>query len=139
MYLLDKNILSEVMKPQPNLNVLYWLDHKEHLYTSAITKAELLYGAYRMPDGKRKILYLQNINAMMNEEFHQKVLMFDDNCAIHYACLTAQRFAIGKPILMADAQITSIALQYDFTLVTRNIKDFIQIDNLKLINPFLES
>ncbi|MFB6348126.1 PIN domain-containing protein [Moraxella marmotae] len=55
MYLLDTNILSELMRPNPSLVVVDWLDNYSPLFISSITQAELLTGALLMADGKKKI------------------------------------------------------------------------------------
>jgi toxin FitB len=54
----------------------------------------------------------------------------------HYALVRAQRQLAGRPIDTADAQIAAIALTFQWTLVTRNTKDFEGIDNLQIINPW---
>ena len=54
----------------------------------------------------------------------------------HYALVRAQRQLAGKPIDTADAQIAAIALAAQLTLVTRNTKDFADIDGLQVINPW---
>lgn len=135
-FLLDTNLISELMKPVPNPKVLAWLNQQSDLYISAITQAELLYGVLRMPDGKRKNGYLTQLNIMFDIDFKNKILPFHHSNAVLYADLTCHRENIGKPIDMADAQIASIALACQFTLVTRNSKDFVNIQGLQLFNPF---
>lgn len=131
-FLLDTNIISALMKPMPNPKVLTWLNQQSDLYISAITQAELLYGVFRMPDGKRKNGFLTQLNIMFDIDFKNKILPFHHSNAV----LTSHRENIGKPIDMADAQIASIALACQFTLVTRNSKDFVNIQGLKLFNLF---
>lgn len=135
-FLLDTNIVSELMKPEPNIKVLSWLSKQSELYITAITQAELLYGVFRMPESKRKILFINQLTAMFEEDFQNKILSFTYHNAKLYAHLTCERDKQGLPIDISDAQIASIALEYDFTLVTRNIKDFVGISGLKLFNPF---
>lgn len=136
MYLLDTNVLSELMRPMPSKVVIEWLDNHSPLYISTITQAELLAGAYMMTDGKKKRAYLNAIDDMIKQDFAGKILPFDGISANHYANLIAERKRIGRPIHTADAQIASIALAHDLTLVTRNTKDFIAIDGLIVFNPF---
>jgi len=56
MVILDTNVVSEAMNPQPNMKVLAWLDSQsaETLYLTSITVAELLFGLAVLPDGSRK-------------------------------------------------------------------------------------
>lgn len=139
MYLLDTNILSEFMRPYPSENVLMWFSQQKRfdLYVSVITQAELLRGAYLLDTGKRQKDYLLRIQTMMNDGFTGRILSFNPNCADVYAQLYAQRKKQGRMIGDADAQIASIALAHNMILVTRNVKDFIGISHLQVLNPFL--
>lgn len=134
-YLLDTNIISELNKPEPNKNVLHWLDQHHNTLISTITKAELLHGVYLLDDGKRKQQLMQSINTII-ELFDNRIVSFCPKSAKYYPKVILQRQKQGKPILMADALIASIALAYDLIIVTRNVKDFDGIDDLMIINPF---
>lgn len=133
-FLLDTNIVSELMKPEPNVKVINWLSKQSNLYIRSITQAELRYGVFKMLQGKRRMLFQSQLAEMFEEDFPNKILSFTHQNAELYAYLTNGRERQGLPIDISDAQIASIALQYDFTLVTRN--DFVGIDGLKLFNPF---
>ncbi|MSQ84258.1 MAG: type II toxin-antitoxin system VapC family toxin [Myxococcales bacterium] len=138
MILLDTNILSELMQPQADANVVAWLDQhdSECLMISAVTAAELLYGIGRLPAGKRKADLLAAADTMLNQDFADRVLPFDALAAARYATLVVHREQSGRPIGMADAQIAAICLSHNAVLATRNTKDFVDI-GLPLINPWL--
>lgn len=138
-FLLDANIISELMKPMPNQQVLDWLNKQSDLYISSITQAELLYGVFRMPDGKRKMQFLEQLSIMFDVDFEYRILSFNKSSAKLYANLVTKREKIGKVIDISDAQIASIALENHLTLVTRNIKHFTDIDGLVVYNPFILS
>ena len=53
-----------------------------------------------------------------------------------YAQIVSSRSRQGRPIAVEDAQIAAIALSADLELATRNIKDFLGIEELKLVNPW---
>lgn len=137
-YLLDTNILSELIKPHPELKVIQWLDQQiqSTLFTSAITVSEMLYGVERLPQGKRKVLFQEQIQAMFKYDFADRILPFSHSTAVYYARVINERKQQGLNAHHADAQIASIALEYDLTLVTRNTKDFDNITGLILFNPF---
>jgi predicted nucleic acid-binding protein len=137
-YLLDINILSELMRGAPNPHVVAWLDQQNpaHLYISAITVAEILYGIARLPEGQRKQKLAIAAVAMFQEDFKNRICGFDQFSAEFYADLVNQRVCRGLAISQSDAQIASIALCQQMTVVTRNIKDFSQIDGLTVLNPF---
>ena len=138
MILLDTNVVSELMKPQPDSSVLDWMDRqtKAEVFTSAITCAEIELGISLLPEGKRRDALNKAAHAMFTEDFACAILPFNEDSATHYATLVAQRTRIGRPITTEDAQIAAIALQHRLTLVTRNIRDFEKIQNLSLINPW---
>lgn len=137
MYLLDTNILSELMRPKPNRDVIRWLDQQfsNDLYISSITIAEIHLGIALLPDGKRKkTLRLAADFAL--QDFAENQLNFSEKSAVEYANIVAKRIKVGRPISVEDAQIASIALANKANLVTRNVNDFDRIDGLNIVNPF---
>lgn len=134
-YLLDTNIISELSKPEPNPHVLKWLNGNPIVFISTITQAELLYGVDLLEEGKRKQQLRHATHAIL-DLFHQRILSFCPQSANYYPKIVIQRKKQGKPILMADALIASIALANHLTIVSRNVKDFNGIDDLMIFNPF---
>lgn len=136
--LLDTNVLSELMRPQPSSKVLAWFDQCTDVTyeISAITRAEILLGIALLPAGKRRDDLANAAEKMFQDEFAGHCLPFDECVADEYAALVAARTRIGVPISTEDAQIASIALAHDIALATRNVKDFIQIAGLVLLNPW---
>ncbi|MDR2013443.1 MAG: type II toxin-antitoxin system VapC family toxin [Rhodanobacter sp.] len=138
MIVLDTNIASELMRAWPEQRVLAWLDAQTSgdLFLTAISVAEILWGVARLPDGKRKQRMLEAAQTMFMEDFHERLLAFDEHSAVQYAQVVARRQSIGRPISMADAQIAAICLHHQAALATRNLKDF-EAAGLDLVNPWL--
>lgn len=138
MYLLDTNVLSELMRAAPNPAVLDWMNSQapHKLFISAITRAEIELGIALLPAGKRKTNLATQAKAMCEEDFAGKCLPFDDRSASLYAALVAARTRQGLPISVEDAQIAAISLRNQKTLVTRNTADFEKIQGLSFINPW---
>lgn len=136
--LLDTNVLSELMRPQPNLQVLAWFDSnaESEYFTSSVTKAEILTGISLLPAGKRKAGLAVAAADMFSQDFYGRCLAFDEQSAEIYAELVSNRMQAGLPISTEDAQIAAIALFNHLCLSTRNIKDFIGIEGLVLVNPW---
>ena len=90
MILLDTNVVSEAMKPEPTLAVRSWLNEQaaETLYLSSVTLAELLFGIGALPDGRRKKALAETLDGVL-ELFGDRVLPFDVEAARHYAGLAA--------------------------------------------------
>ena len=138
MILLDTNIISELMRPAPNSSVVFWLDDQveTEIWISAVTMSEILLGLALLPDGKRKRNLVEIASQMFENDFAMRCLPFDCEAAEVYAWIVSQRNRKGCPISVEEAQIASIAITADLTLATRNVKDFIDIEKLKLINPW---
>ena len=137
MIILDTNVLSELMRPQPAPQVVGWLDTQDaaSVTVTAITVAELLYGIERLPDGKRKRAFAEMAAAMFDEDFAGRLLPFDAEAALHYARITAAQANAGRPVSMADAQIAAISVQHNAELATRNVKDFDGL-GIRITNPW---
>ena len=137
MILLDTNFISELMRPQPSQVVLDWFSAQsgDDLFLSSVTEAELRLGAFLLPDGARRDQIVAAIEAMMATEFDGRILAFDSPAAQTYADIVVVRRAAGRPISAFDAQIAAIALANDFSLATRNTRDF-EGSGVTIINPW---
>jgi len=137
--LLDTNVLSELMRPQPNAHVAHWVTDKaaHMLYISTITEAEILYGLGLLPQGKRRDVMTAAFQALLNRFFQKRVMAFDRREAACYAEIMIIRRSIGRPITQHDAMIAAIAKTHSMQLATRNTKDFEGLD-IDIVNPFDE-
>ena len=138
MFLLDTNVLSEVMRPHPARLVLSWLDAQivEKVWVCSVSRAEIALGIELLPAGQKKQRLRQAAMGMFEEEFSGRSLPFDDRAADQYAVIVKQRRSQGLPISVEDAQIAAIALVHQLVLATRNVSDFTGIDGLVVNNPW---
>jgi len=136
--ILDTNVVSELMRPQPEPLVLDWFSRQTAVtfYTTAITQAEILLGIALLPAGKRRDLLADAAEKMFQEDFAGNCLPFDASCTALYASVVANRRRSGFSMTTEDAQIAAIALSRNLPLATRNTKDFLHIDGLVLYNPW---
>lgn len=137
MILLDTNIVSEVMRPNPSFDVIAWLNLQQspHIFLSSISIAEIGYGLYILPNGKRKQQLQLRFEQFIKNAFSCRVLSFTEQSARVYSALMGERRQLGRPMSIPDGQIAAIALANGFAVATRNTKDFEYCD-LELINPF---
>lgn len=137
-FLLDANVLSELMREHPAEAVLDWfaLNTQAAMHTSTITQAEIFTGIALLPDGKRRTALAVVAEQMFEQDFAGNCHVFDSVAAKNYALIVAGRTRQGQPISTEDAQIAAIALATGLTVATRNTKDFENIDGLKLTNPW---
>lgn len=122
-YLLDTNVLSEPVKPNPNPHVMRRLqDSRELIATAAPVWNELLYGVRRMADSKRKnelLHYLENVLFPS-----VPILPYDQKAAGWHANERARLDSEGRRPSFVDGQIAAISYAYGLTLVTANVRDF---------------
>jgi hypothetical protein len=137
-FLIDTNVLSELMRENPAAQVLAWFasQNANLMQTSAITHAEILAGIALLPAGKRREAMALAASQIFEEDFSGRCINFWGQSIGRYALVRAQRQLAGRPIDTADAQIAAIALAAQLTLVTRNTKDFEGINDLQVINPW---
>ena len=137
MIVLDTNVLSELMQPEPDARVVDWLDRQDafSVTISSITVAEILYGIERLPNGRRKRDFAAMAAAMFEEDFAGRILSFDSGAALHYAEQVVASECAGRQVHMADAQIAAICIQHGAVLATRNLKDFETLA-VETINPW---
>ena len=140
-FLLDTNVLSELMREHPAAAVVDWFAQNTHavMHTSTVTQAEILTGIALLPAGKRRTALAVAAEQMFEQDFTGHCLEFDSAAAKSYAVLVAVRTRQGQPISTEDAQIAAIALATGLTVITRNTKDFDNIDGLMLANPWQSS
>ncbi|MFC4003611.1 type II toxin-antitoxin system VapC family toxin [Prauserella oleivorans] len=137
MIVLDTNVVSELMRREPEPRVVSWVDRfpPDDVFVTAVTAAELRYGAARLRDGRRKRELAVQVDALLTEDLQDQVLPFDDAAAVHYAEIAVARERDGRPISVADAQIAAICRCYGARLVTRNVDDF-SGTGVDVVNPW---
>lgn len=136
MILLDTNVVSEAMKPEPHPSVRDWLDAQvaETLFVSSVTIAELLFGIGALPDGKRKT----NLTAALDRVlalFEPRILPFDTPAARRYADLAVKARIAGKGFPTPDGYIAAIAAANGLTVATRD-KSAFDAAGLTVIDPW---
>jgi hypothetical protein len=137
MFVLDTNVLSEIMDPEGTSQVLAWIDplRKDDLFTTALNQAEILYGIAIMPEGRKRNGLIVRADAMFSDDLRGRILPFDERAAEHFAAITARRKHAGRPVGIFDSQIAAIARAHEMTIVTRNTKHFEDCD-VPLIDPW---
>lgn len=137
MILLDTNVLSELMRIKPEQSIILWMDSFDYkeLGITSITVAEILYGIGLLPAGHKKQRLIEAARMLFEQDFNHRIFSFDQLAAVEYADIVLRHDKLGKPISMPDAQIASICRVFEYSLATRNIKDFENV-SVTLINPW---
>jgi hypothetical protein len=136
--ILDTNVVSELMRPEPAPGVASWVRDRDRreLRTTAITLAEIRYGIARLPDGRRKQVLLAAADEIFSA-FSDQVLPVDAVAAEQYAVIASSRERAGKPIAGFDALIAAVCRSQGAALATRNVSDF-DGAGIEVIDPWLQ-
>jgi predicted nucleic acid-binding protein len=136
MIVLNTNVVSEAMKPEPHPAVRAWLNEQavETLYLSSVTLAELLFGIGALPTGKRKDMLAQALDGLMGL-FRDRVLPFDTDAARRYAELAVTAKAGGRGFPTPDGYIAAIAASRAFMVASRDTAPYEAV-SVTVINPW---
>jgi len=137
MIVLDTNVVSEAMKPEPDAAVRAWLNDQvaETLYLSTVTLAELLFGIGSLPAGKRKNMLSRALDGLM-EIFESRVLPFDLDAARHYAELAVTARSGGRGFPTPDGYVAAIAASRGFMVASRDTAPYLA-GGLQVLNPWV--
>jgi predicted nucleic acid-binding protein len=134
-YLVDTNILSDMTKPQPNKGVMNWFSNTidTDMFISVISIGEIVCGIEKLPDSTKKVNLSAWFNEIIQDGFTDRIANIDTNIITIWGKLQAK---LPRPLQIQDTLIAATALARDMTVVTRNIKDFKDIADIKLLNPW---
>jgi predicted nucleic acid-binding protein len=139
-YLLDTNIISNVIKPIPSEPLLAWMSDQrdEDLFIASLTLAEIRRGILEKPRGKRRAQLEAWFSGSEGPQtlFSGRILAFDEGASLIWARLMAQGTAEGKPKSALDTIIAAVAQANNCIVVTDNEKDFA---GTEIINPLRAS
>ncbi|MGB6744589.1 MAG: type II toxin-antitoxin system VapC family toxin [Terracidiphilus sp.] len=137
MIVLDTNVISELMLPRPEAQMVRWMDSQPgpSLWTTSINIYEIRYGLQSMPAGKKRSTLILLFERWLAEVIQQRILSFDAAAAQCAADLATERKVKGRPGDARDTMIAGIVLASHATLATRNVKHFEDIAS-SVVNPW---
>jgi predicted nucleic acid-binding protein len=136
-FLLDTNVVSELVKLSPNARVVRWLfeTDEDAVFLSVVTIAEIRYGIDGMSPGNRRdrlIVWLEND---LIARFEPRILSVGLGIADAWGAMVARSNKIGKKLTVMDGFLAATAEIHGMTLVTRNIRHFENL-GINLFNPW---
>jgi toxin FitB len=137
MIVLDTNVLSALMRQEPERQVVKWLDAQpaSSVWITSITVMEIRFGLETMPKGRRQRALLASFELMLKSMIEGRIAAFDAEAGIHAAEVMAQRKRKSHPIEVRDTMIAGIVLANHAALATRNTQHFEDLP-LTLVNPW---
>lgn len=137
-YILDTNVVSELVTHEPDQNVVSWIDSidSESVFLSAITIGEIKKGIEKLPDSKRKKALASWLEEDLLVRFRGRILPLDIPVLLTWGRLVASLEREGKPIPAIDSLLAATASQTGFTLVTRNTGDF-EPAGISVLDPWI--
>ncbi|MHB8217625.1 MAG: PIN domain-containing protein [Candidatus Sulfotelmatobacter sp.] len=125
-FLLDTNVVSEWVKPQPNTGLVRWTESvdEDSLHLSVISLTELRYGIDRTTSGKRQRRLEEWLRYELPIRFEGRILPVDPTVADACGRIVRRAEVLGRPIEAMDAFLAAMAQVHRLTLVTRNVQHF---------------
>jgi toxin FitB len=136
-FLLDTNVISELIRSRPTLQVTEWLNSQNEpsLFLSSITCGEIRKGIALLPSSERRDRLDLWLRQSLVPRFGDRILPITTAIAERWGILDAEAQLAGHPLNTADGLIAATALEHDLTIVTRNVKDF-AISSTEVVNPW---
>ena len=137
-YLLDTCVISEVIKPQADENVIAWMQNQseENLYLSVLTFGEIEKGIEKSPDEARKRKLQLWVEEDLKQRFEGRIVPIDLDVSVKWGALQGAAELRGKPMPAIDGLIAVSGLVHNCIVVTRNVADM-QQSTAELFNPWI--
>jgi predicted nucleic acid-binding protein len=137
MILLDTNVVSALMRRDPEPLVVAWLDEQpaESIWTTSITVFEVQTGLELLKPGRRRQQLEHAFDQLLADELQGRVQPFDQPAALAAGAIAAGRQRAGQTLEIRDVQIAGITAVRKATLATRNTRHFENL-GIHLVNPW---
>ena len=139
-YLLDTNVVSELVARRPDPRVIQWIDSLDpnSVYLSVITIGELRKGVEKLPPSPRREALHVWLATDLLARFSGRILVLDVEAMLAWGALTGRLERVGRPLPAIDSLIAALALHHGCQLATRNEADF-KDTGVATVNPWLPS
>ena len=138
-FLLDTNVISELVKAKPEPKVTNWIDSVDEnlLYLSVLTVGEIRKGITLLRDAPRRVALEAWLNSDLALRFAERILSIDRAVADRWGQLAADAAEARTPLPVIDGLLAATALHQNMTLVTRNTKDIV-VTGVPVFNPWVD-
>ena len=121
-FLLDTNVISELINARPDANVTAWVEATDEslLYLSVLTLGEIRRGIASLPQSRRRATLEAWLDRDLQARFEGRILTIDREVADRWGLLTAAARESGIALPVIDGLLAATALEHNLTLVTRD-------------------
>jgi len=139
-FLLDTSVISELVKPAPDNQVIEWLTRTDEasLYLSVLTIGEIEKGIAKLPESSRREKLETWVRHDLAERFRERLLAIDATVAATWGRLAGEAEARREPLPVIDGLIAATSLAHDLTVATRNSDDFERC-GARCFNPWMHT
>jgi predicted nucleic acid-binding protein len=136
-FLLDTNIISELIKPRPERRVVEWIEATDEslLYVSVLTLGEIRKGIAALGEASRRVALETWLEHDLALRFSGRILPIDAGVADRWGRICGSAAAKKSPIPVIDALLAATALHHDLTLVTRDTSHA-EVSGASVFNPW---
>lgn len=136
-FLLDTNVISELIKPIRNPGVLQWMgsNSPSALFLSVLTLGEIRKGIAGLPMGDRRTRLESWLVDQLSIRFRGRILPIDEAVADRWGRLQARAKELGRLLPTIDGLLGATAVHHNLILVTRNVKD-LEFAGIECFNPW---
>ena len=136
-FLLDTNIISELVKPRPDANVTAWIEDTDEslLFLSVLTLGEIRRGIAVLPQSRRRATLEAWLEKDLRARFEGRILSIDNEVADRWGLLTAAARNNGIVLPVIDGLLAATALEHNLTLVTRDTRQIPSM-GVAVFNPW---
>lgn len=129
-YLLDTNVVSELVKPRPDARVVAWIRGSDEadLHLSVLTFAEIRFGIEKLPRGARRERLRGWMETELADRFEDRILGIERGIAELWGVIMARAAAMSLRLPVMDTLLAATAEYHGMTMVTRNVRDFARAD-----------
>ena len=125
-YLLDTNVVSELVKPRPDARVVAWIRGSDEadLHLSVLTFAEIRFGIEKLPRSARRERLRGWMETELADRFEDRILGVERGIAELWGVIMARAAAVSLRLPVMDTLLAATAEYHGMTMVTRNVRDF---------------
>lgn len=129
-YLLDTNVVSELVKPRPDARVVAWIRGSDEadLHLSVLTFAEIRFGIEKLPRSARRERLRGWMETELVDRFEERILGIERGIAELWGVIMARAAAMSLRLPVMDTLLAATAEYHGMTMVTRNVRDFARAD-----------